>query len=140
MQFRREEVERNRQDELKIGRILASALHTQNLPFGPFSRELYLIKYQSVSTASPPMANPSDFSFSFHLNPYATPIYHSSQSSKFFKKLVTRFEIIFKTFMEEQCFQGFKFKSMLKCYSSTEVFDRNFELSPMRPKINHCYW
>ena len=89
MQFRREEAERNRQDELKIGRILVSALHTQNPPFGPFSRELYLIKYQNVSTASSPMANPSDFSFSFHSNPYATPIYHSSQSPKFFKKLVT---------------------------------------------------
>ena len=83
MQFRREEAERNRQDELQMARKLASALPTQNPPSGPFSRKLYGIKYQSVSPASSPMANPFDFPSSSHSNTYATPIYHSSQSYNF---------------------------------------------------------
>ena len=64
-------------------RILVSAIHTQNSPSGPFTQELYGIKYQSVNVTSPPMANPLDFPSASHSNPYATPLYHLFQSCNF---------------------------------------------------------
>ena len=66
MQFRREEAEHNRKRESQMARIHASALHTQNPPSGPFSRELCGISNQNVSPTSPSIANPLGFPSSSH--------------------------------------------------------------------------
>ena len=83
MQFRREEAEGNCQHELQMAKMFASALHTQNPPSGPFSRELYGINYQNVSPTSPPIVNSLHFPLSYHTNRYATLIHYTSQSYNF---------------------------------------------------------
>lgn len=68
---------------IKTDKNISFGLYTQNPRPGTFSRELYGIIYENISSTSPPIGNPLDFSLQSHSNLYATPLYHASQSYNF---------------------------------------------------------